>query len=105
LDINAVWEQDSQKVYLSFGCDSLALHPMPEINDTSLGQCLDHLGFMVESIARIQELEQEFRALGLKIIRPCKLHRHGSASFHCADLDQIVIQMIYEPRLSSQRVE
>jgi len=33
-----------------------------------------------------------------------QIHRDGSASFYCADPDGIVIQMLYEPTLSSQNI-
>jgi hypothetical protein len=32
------------------------------------------------------------------------VHRDGSASFYCADPDGIVIQMLYEPTLSLQKL-
>jgi catechol 2,3-dioxygenase-like lactoylglutathione lyase family enzyme len=65
---------------------------------------LDHLGFVVETIDRVKQLEEEFQAKGVKIVHPFKIHRDGSASFYCADPDGIVIQMLYEPQLSSQEI-
>ena len=101
--MEVVWEPDPQNVYLSSGCDNLALHELPQGTDASAaGESLDHLGFVVESIERVRELEEEFRARGLKIVQPFKIHRDGSASFYLADPDGIVIQMLYEPRLSLQ---
>ena len=98
-----VWEPDPQNVYLSSGCDNLALHELPKGIDASLAaQTLDHLGFVVESEERVKELEGEFRQRGVKIIHPFKMHRDGSASFYCADPDGIVIQILYEPHLSPQ---
>ncbi|MGZ8490073.1 MAG: VOC family protein, partial [Candidatus Binatia bacterium] len=64
----------------------------------------DHLGFVVESIERVQELEREFIRQGVALVHPFKIHRDGSASFYCADPDGIVIQMLYEPTLSSQNI-
>jgi len=40
----------------------------------------------------------------VKIVHPFKIHRDGSASFYCADPDGIVIQMLYEPHLSPQKI-
>jgi len=63
---------------------------------------LDHLGFILESIDRVRELEQDFIRQGVTIVHSFKIHRDGSASFYCADPDGIVIQMLYEPTLSRQ---
>jgi catechol 2,3-dioxygenase-like lactoylglutathione lyase family enzyme len=103
--MEVVWEPDPQNVYLSSGCDNLALHELPQGTEPSpAGQTLDHLGFAVESVARVRELEQEFRAKQIPIVHPFKTHRDGSASFYCADPDGIVIQMLYEPHLSPQEI-
>ncbi len=105
LGMEVVWEPDPQNVYLSSGSDNLALHELPQgTGPLSDSQHLDHLGFVVESIERVKELEREFRAKGVKIIYPFKIHRDGSASFYCADPDGIVIQMLYEPHLSTQEI-
>ena len=105
LGMEVVWEPDSQNVYLSSGCDNIALHEVSQRFETSgPEQQLDHVGFLVETIDRVKELEQEFHAKGVKIVHPFKIHRDGSASFYCADPDGIVIQMLYEPQLSSQRI-
>jgi predicted enzyme related to lactoylglutathione lyase len=68
-------------------------------------QQLDHLGFVVATIDRVKQLEENFRASGVKIVHPFKVHRDGSASFYCADPDGIVIQMLYEPHLSPQEID
>jgi len=104
--MEVVWEPDPQNVYLSSGWDNLALHELPRGTDPSLGeQQLDHIGFLVDKVERVRELEQEFRARGVKIIHPFKIHRDDSASFYCADPDGIVIQMLYEPNLSPQELK
>lgn len=103
--LEAVWEPDSQNVYLSSGGDNIALH---EVNkDFAAGAVerqLDHLGFVVDTIERVSELEKDFIARGVTIVHPFKLHRDGSASFYCADPDGIVIQLLYEPTLSRQKI-
>ena len=105
LGMEVVWEPDPQNVYLSSGCDNIALHQvMPGFASIAAEQHLDHFGFLVESIERVKELEQQFRSAGIKIVHPFKIHRDGSASFYCADPDDIVIQMLYEPQLSRQRL-
>ena len=105
LGMEVVWEPDSQNVYLSSGCDNIALHEVSQRFATGAAeQQLDHLGFLVETIDRVKQLEQEFHAKGVKIVHPFKIHRDGSASFYCTDPDGIMIQMLYEPQLSSQRI-
>ena len=103
--MDIVWEPDPQNAYLSSGCDNIALHEVPPNFATGAAeQQLDHLGFIVETIERVKELEEAFRARGVTIVHPFKLHRDGSASFYCADPDGIVIQMLYEPKLSPQGI-
>lgn len=103
--MEVMWEPDAQNVYLSSGCDNIALHEV--LSGFAAGTAekqLDHLGFVVESIARVQELEKDFMARGVPIVHPFKVHRDGSASFYCADPDGIVIQLLYEPSLSRQEI-
>jgi len=106
LGMDVVWEPDAENVYLSSGCDNIAIHAVSANFAASAEEKqLDHLGFIVESSERVKELEQEFIAKGVRIVHPFKAHRDGSASFYCADPDGVVIQMLYEPHLSLQRIE
>jgi catechol 2,3-dioxygenase-like lactoylglutathione lyase family enzyme len=103
--LDVVWEPDPENVYLSSGSDNIAIHQVTEEKSrTAAEKQLDHLGFVVESIARVKELEAEFRARNVAIVHPFKIHRDGSASFYCADPDGIVIQLLYEPTLSRQTI-
>jgi catechol 2,3-dioxygenase-like lactoylglutathione lyase family enzyme len=106
LGMEVVWEPDPQNVYLSSGCDNIALHEVSQSFATgATEQQLDHLGFVVATIDQVKQLEETFRASGIKIVHPFKVHRDGSASFYCADPDGIVIQMLYEPHLSPQEID
>ena len=106
LGMGVVWEPDDKNVYLSSGCDNLAIHEVAEgFAQSAEERQLDHLGFIVESMERVRELEQEFVGQGVTIVHPFKIHRDGSASFYCADPDGIVIQMLYEPQLSLQTIK
>ena len=106
LGMDVVWEPDQQNVYLSSGCDNIALHEVSQaFAKGAAEQQLDHLGFVVETIGRVKELEEAFRARGVTIVHPFKMHRDGSASFYCTDPDGIVIQMLYEPHLSPQKID
>lgn len=103
--MDVVWEPDRQNVYLSSGCDNIAIHEAPKnLIENAQERQLDHLGFVIESIERVEELESQFRSQGVQIVHPFKIHRDGSASFYCADPDGIVIQMLYEPTLSGQKI-
>jgi catechol 2,3-dioxygenase-like lactoylglutathione lyase family enzyme len=103
--MDVVWEPDPQNIYLSSGCDNLAIHEVaPQLSQSREEKQLDHLGFLVESVERVHELELEFRAKGVAIVHPFKAHRDGSASFYCADPDGVIIQMLYEPTLSAQKI-
>lgn len=105
LGMKVLWEPDPQNVYLSSGCDNLALHESAQRGASSDRAPLDHLGFVVDSVERVRELEQEFRAQGVKIVHPFQIHRDGSASFYFSDPDGILIQMLYEPHLSPQEIK
>ena len=105
LGMEVVWQPDPKNAYLSSGPDNLALHEVPDGRAPAAAMSsLDHLGFIVSAIDRVREMEGEFRAKQVTIIKPFKLHRDGSASFYCADPDGVVIQMLYEPTLSRQTV-
>jgi catechol 2,3-dioxygenase-like lactoylglutathione lyase family enzyme len=106
LGMRVVWEPDDKNVYLSSGCDNLAIHEVAAAFAHSAEERqLDHLGFIVDSVDRVRELERAFAAQGVTIVHPFKIHRDGSASFYCADPDGIVIQMLFEPQLSLQVIK
>lgn len=105
LGMEVVWQPDPGNVYLSSGSDNLALHQLPDGQaPAAAASSLDHLGFIVSDMDRVRELEDEFRARDVAILKSFKRHRDGSASFYCADPDGVVIQMLYEPRLSRQEI-
>ena len=106
LGMDVMWEPDEQNVYLSSGCDNIAIHGVSDVfADNAQEKQLDHLGFVVEDPERVRALETEFIAKGVPIVHPFKFHRDGSASFYCADPDGIVIQLLYEPQLSRQTIK
>ena len=103
--MEVVWEPDPKNVYLSSGVDNVALHEVAAGTEPQPApQKLDHLGFIVDGMERVRELERDFIDRGVKIIHPFKIHRDGSASFYCSDPDGIVIQLLYEPTLSRQEI-
>src|SRR5688500_20312416 len=90
LGMDVVWEPDPQNVYLSSGCDNIALHQvLPGSASIAAEQHLDHFGFVVESIERGKELEQQFRTARIKIVHPFNIHSDRSASFYCSHPEDI----------------
>ncbi len=95
-----VWQPDPDAAYLSSGCDNLALH-RGDAGDPS-HQALDHLGFIVASIAEVEEAFRWVQGNAITIAKPLARHRDGSVSFYIRDPDNNVIQVLYEPSISPQ---
>ena len=86
--MDVVWEPDPQNVYLSSGCDNIALHEVSQSFATGAPeQQLDHLGFVVETIERVKELEQEFQAKGVTFAQTLRKEPWGARTFIVKDLD------------------
>ncbi len=98
--MKVVWQPDPENVYLSSGCDNLALHHgAAGIAD---GGRLDHLGFIVPTVEDVEAAYVWARGAGIDIVHPLKHHRDGSVSFYLRDPDGNVIQALYEPSISPQ---
>lgn len=95
-----VWQPDPDNAYLSSGCDNLALHRGDAGNRAA--QSLDHLGFIVASVADLEASYESARREQLDIVKPFKHHRDGSVSFYIRDPDGNVIQLLFEPSISPQ---
>ena len=95
--MRVVWQPDPDNAYLSSGCDNLALHR--GVPDPDAG-ALDHLGFIVESIAEVEAGWRWAQAERLDVVHPLRRHRDGSVSFYIRDPDGNVIQLLYEPNIS-----
>ncbi|MGH7815174.1 MAG: VOC family protein [Candidatus Binataceae bacterium] len=95
--MKVVWQPDPDNAYLSSGCDNLALHRggggAPD------NQRLDHIGFIVPTIAGIEAAYEWAKKNGLDIVHPLKHHRDGAVSFYIRDPDGTVIQALYEPEI------
>jgi len=103
LGMTVVWEPDPENIYLTSGCDNLALHLMSEEDRAAfspVGQSLDHFGFIVEDPEAVQTMAAQMEKAGVRIVKPFKQHRDGSSSFYMADPDGNVIQILYEPHIS-----
>jgi catechol 2,3-dioxygenase-like lactoylglutathione lyase family enzyme len=108
LGMTVVWEPDPENVYLTSGCDNLALHLMPEAEragfDPQKGQSMDHFGFIAGSPEAVRVFEERMKKAGVRIVKPFKRHRDGSSSFYMADPDGNVIQILYEPQISPMKI-
>jgi catechol 2,3-dioxygenase-like lactoylglutathione lyase family enzyme len=101
--MQVVWQPDPDNAYLSSGCDNLALHKVttPAVKD---GQRLDHLGFLVKTPEDVDRAAEVLTAYKVRLRQPPRTHRDGSRSLYCFDPDGNVIQVLYEPTLSAQRI-
>ena len=102
LGMRLEWQPHPDNAYLSSGCDNLALHRGAH-GEPEAG-ALDHLGFVVPSIAEVEAAWQAAQAEGLDIARPLRHHRDGSVSFNIRDPDGNVIQLLYEPTISTLNI-
>ena len=98
-----VWQPDPDNAYLSSGCDNLALHKATPRRGRA-GQRLDHIGFIVPRSDDVDRAAKILETYDVPIVKPVRTHRDGSRSLYCADPDGTVIQILYEPTLSQQRV-
>jgi len=95
-----VWQPDADNAYLSSGCDNLALHR--EETRGGDAQRLDHLGFIVPTIADVEAGYEWAKSSGVEIVHPVRHHRDGAVSFYIRDPDGNVVQALYEPTISPQ---
>ena len=96
--MKVVWRPDSENAYLSSGCDNLALHRGAAGDPQA--QAMDHLGFIVPTIAEVEAGYAWAQENAIEIATPLKHHRDGSVSFYIRDPDRNVIQLLYEPAIS-----
>jgi len=101
--MQVVWQPDPENAYLSSGCDNLALHKVTTpVSPTN--QQLDHLGFLVRTPEDVDRAAEVLTAHQVRLRQPPRTHRDGSRSLYCFDPDGNVIQVLYEPTLSAQRL-
>ena len=98
LGMQVEWRPDGDNVYLTSGNDNLALHQATE--DTSHGQKLDHIGFILDKPADVDAWYEFLLANEVKMRTIPKTHRDGARSFYCYDPDGEVVQMIFHPPLA-----
>ena len=101
--MQVVWQPDPDNAYLSSGCDNLALHRAPSPPGRE-GRQLDHIGFIVPQTDDVDRAAEILARRGVPLVKPVRTHRDGSRSLYCADPDGTLIQILYEPTLSPQRI-
>lgn len=101
------WRPDPDNLYLSSGCDNLALHRRDEsksnAGEADGAQKLDHIGFIIDDMAAVDNWHAYLKAEGVILKTQPITHRDGARSFYCLDPDGTVVQMIYHPPLAGQR--
>lgn len=98
-----VWQPDPDNAYLSSGCDNLALHRAVDAI-VQHGQRLHHLGFIVPRPEDVDQAAATLETRHVPVVQPPRTHRDGSRSLYCTDPDGNLIQILYEPTLSPQRL-
>ena len=101
LGFEIVWRPDPDNVYLSSGCDNLALHRESDIAEAG---ALDHLGILIATPEEIAPAEAALAAAGVKVLQATKTHRDGSVSCYVADPDGNSVQILFEPTISKQAI-
>lgn len=96
------WQPDPDNIYLSSGCDNLALHRASG-DEPQAPQRLDHIGFIIDDIDAVDVWHAYLKANGIVMKTQPITHRDGARSFYCLDPDGAVVQMIYHPPLAGQR--
>ena len=99
LGFEVVWEPDPDNVYLTSGCDNLALHKAEEILQPG---ALDHTGIIVADAEEVGRAEALLRDAGVAILKATREHRDQSVSCYVADPDGNAVQILFEPALSRQ---
>lgn len=104
LGMTVEWRPDPDNLYLTSGCDNLALHQAvsKDKNLSSTGQHLDHIGFILRSPDDVDVWHDFLVAHDVPVEKPPRTHRDGARSFYCHDPEGNVVQMIYHPPIAGK---
>ncbi|MFQ5588687.1 MAG: VOC family protein [Nitrospiria bacterium] len=106
IGMKALWQPDAHSLYLTLGCDNLALHELKNgETHAQTGQKMDHFGLIAENEAIVDQMFSRVKKAGIPIVKPVKRHRDDSYSFYMADPDGNVIQILYEPHISTMKLQ
>ena len=101
LGFSVVWQPDPENIYLSSGCDNLALH---RADDLTRPGALDHIGVLVAGPEDVRPAEEALRDAGVEILQATRTHRDESVSCYVADPDGNSVQILFEPTLSKMAI-
>jgi catechol 2,3-dioxygenase-like lactoylglutathione lyase family enzyme len=100
LGMREEWRPDADNLYLCSGCDNLALHRAPEPIQKGSRQKLDHIGFVIDDQAAVDEWYEFLQSNGVAMLTAPRTHRDGARSFYCQDPDGTMVQLIWHPPIS-----
>ena len=102
IGMDVEWRPDDANVYLtSQGHDNLALHSKQPDLDTTGGQKLDHLGFIMNTAEEVDQWYEFLKENNVQMLTEPRRHRDGATSFYCLDPDGNRVQMIHHPPIVS----
>lgn len=90
-------------VYLSCGNDNLSLSRSHSEQESGHHN-LDHFGFVVDSKQELQQWYEFLQSQGVPLLDTPHEHSDGARSFHCTDPAGNVVQPIYHPAISGQKL-
>lgn len=93
------WQPDADNVYLTNGGDVFALHRVDYVPQAQ--QRLDHIGFVLNTAADVDNWYDFFVQQGVKITEKPKTHRDGSRGFYCLDAVGHLLELIYHPPIAA----
>lgn len=102
LGMRVEWRPDPDNVYLTSGCDNLALHRAAPDVSRSDAQALDHIGFILNDPEQVDAWHRFLAAHGVPLQAAPRSHRDGARSFYCRDPDGNSVQLIYHPPLADR---
>ncbi len=94
------WRPDPDNLYLTSGCDNLALHRAGPGLRPDGPQRLDHIGFVLSAPEEVDVWYAFLRRRGVVLKSEPHTHRDGARSFYCLDPDGNAVQMIYHPPIA-----
>lgn len=102
LGMKVEWRPDPDNVYLTSGCDNLALHRAEPGSRPDGPQRLDHIGFLLEAPGEVDAWYEFLRSHGVTLKSRPRTHRDGARSFYCLDPDGNAVQIIFHPPIAKK---
>ncbi len=102
LGMQIEWRPDPGNVYLTSGCDNLALHKSDDEFDAAVPQHLDHIGFIIRKPEEVDEWHAFLLSHKVPIKAAPRTHRDGARSFYCQDPDSNTVQLIYHGPIANK---